>query len=215
MKPYTDRRAAGRVLGDSVAAEVRAQPGLLVLGLPRGGVPVAAEVAARLGAPLDVLVVRKLGVPGHEELAMGAIASGGAEFVDMSLVSRLRVSPEAVARVMRREHAELARRERAYRGDRPPLDLRSRTVVLVDDGLATGSSMRAAVEAVRAAGAPVIVVAVPVAPPEAVAKLSDVADAVICPLVPSWFHAVGSWYLNFEQTSDEEVEALLARPTRQ
>ena len=214
MKPYADRGEAGRVLGDAVAAEVRARSDLLVLGLPRGGVPVAAEVAERLGAPLDVLVVRKLGVPGHEELAMGAIASGGAEFVDVSLVQRLGVSGEAVARVMQREHAELARREAAYRGDRPPLDLRGRTVVLVDDGLATGSSMRAAVEAVRGAGATVVVVAVPVAPPEAVAKLSGVADAVICPLVPSWFHAVGSWYLDFEQTSDEEVENLLADQPR-
>lgn len=211
MKPYDDRGEAGRVLGDAVAAEVRAQGDLLVLGLPRGGVPVAAEVAQRLGAPLDVLVVRKLGVPGHEELAMGAIASGGAEFVDLSLVERLGVSAEAVARVMQREHAELARREAAYRGDRPPLDLRGRTVVLVDDGLATGSSMRAAVQAVRAAGATVVVVAVPVAPPEAIAKLSGVADAVICPLVPSWFHAVGSWYLDFEQTGDAEVEDLLAK----
>ena len=211
MKPYADRSEAGRVLGDAVAAEVRAGPTFSSSACPEAGFPSPPRLPKRLGAPLDVLVVRKLGVPGHEELAMGAIASGGAEFVDTSLVERLGVPPEAVARVTRREHAELARREAAYRGDRPPLDLRNRTVVLVDDGLATGSSMRAAVEAVRAAGAAVVVVAVPVAPPEAVAKLSGVADAVICPLVPSWFHAVGSWYLNFDQTSDEEVESLLAR----
>jgi len=206
---YTDRRHAGRVLADEVAARVGLDPGVVVLALPRGGVPVAHEVAQRLGAPLDVLVVRKLGVPGHEELAMGAIASGGSTIVDHGLARRLGIADDDLASVIAVEQRELARREATYRGGRPAPDLAGRTVVLVDDGLATGSTMRAAVGAVRSGGPRRVVVAVPVGAPQACDAMQGIADEVVCPLAPSGFTAVGYWYDDFSQTGDDEVQALL------
>jgi putative phosphoribosyl transferase len=185
-------------------------PGLLLLALPRGGVPVAAEVARALRLPLDVYLVRKLGVPRHEELAMGAIASGGVRVLNQGVVDTLRVPPEWIERVAREEQAELERRERLYRGDRPPPDLRRRPIVLIDDGLATGSTMRAACHAARQSGAGRIVVAVPVAAAETVAELRIEVDEVICPFTPDPFVAVGLWYADFGLTSDGEVKELLA-----
>ncbi len=211
-EPYPDRRTAGRVLAGHLQA-YRDRPDALVLALPRGGVPVAAGVATALRLPLDVLVVRKLGLPGQPEFAMGAIASGGVTLLDEDLIARLHVPPEAVAAVQQAESAELARRERAYRGDRPYPDLHGRTVILVDDGLATGASMKAAVQAVRQLGAAHIVVAAPVGPPDTVAELAALTDAVVVPLQPAFFSAVGRWYDDFRQTTDDEVQAILARFT--
>ena len=185
-----------------------ARPDVVVLGLARGGVPVAYEVARILDVPLDVFVVRKLGVPGHEELAFGALASGGLRVFNDDVASVL--PPEVVAEVTAREQAELARREASYRGDRPPLELAGRTVVLVDDGLATGASMRAAVGAVRTRDPASIVVAVPVGAGPTCERLEAEADEVVCPVIPERFLAVGSWYLDFSPTSDEEVRRLLA-----
>ncbi|SFM18813.1 phosphoribosyltransferase [Variovorax sp. OV329] len=205
---FQNREQAGLRLADALAAW-RGQPDLIVLALPRGGVPVAAVVARELHAPLDILVVRKLGHPGQEEYAMGAIASGGvrvrAEPGDWP------VSPSQLDEIVQREQAELQRRECAYRGDRPAPSLQGRPVLLVDDGLATGATMSAAVHAVRAQAPSRIGVAVPVASREALAMVGALADEVVCPLVPEPFHAVGLWYRNFEQTSDEEVKALLSQ----
>jgi predicted phosphoribosyltransferase len=208
---YLDRRDAGRALGRALGS-LRGQPDLVVLALPRGGVPVAAEVAAALGAPLDVCVVRKLGVPGHEELAMGAIASGGARFLNEDVIASLGIVHEQIERTVARERAELERRERLYRAGRPPLALAGKTVVLVDDGLATGASMRVAIAAVRARAPARIVVGVPVGAADTVALLRAEADAVVCPRMPFPFSAVGWWYEDFRQTTDDEVSALLARP---
>jgi putative phosphoribosyl transferase len=208
--PFENRNHAGRVLAGTLS-EYRGRPDLIVLGLPRGGVPVAFEVAEALRAPLDIYLVRKLGVPGHEELAMGAIASGGVRVLNQDVVRSLRISPEQIDAVTRAEEAELKRRERAYRGDRPPPDVAGRTVILVDDGLATGSTMHAAVAALRAAGPRELVVAVPTAPPETCAELEAEADRVICAATPEPFYAVGAWYRDFSQTSDEEVRELLRR----
>ena len=205
---FKDRRDAGRKLAAALAGW-RGQPGLLVLGLPRGGVPVAWEIAHALGAPLDVLVVRKLGYPGQEEYAMGAIASGGVRFMDESVLA-WPVSAAEVEAVVAREQAELARRERLYRGERPPLALGGRVLLLVDDGLATGATMRAAVMAARAGQPQRIVVAVPVASREAVQSVASVADEVVSAFTPERFRAVGLWYQDFGQTSDEEVCRLLA-----
>ena len=180
-----------------------------MLGLPRGGVPVAAEVACALRAPLDVFCVRKLGVPGDEELAMGAIATGGVVVVNDRVISELGVSARALADVAATERAELERRERAYRGDRPAVPLAGRTVILVDDGLATGASMRAAVRAVRAAGPGRVVVAVPVAAAETCRSLETDADEVVCALAPDGFRSVGGWYEDFSATSDDEVRRCL------
>jgi predicted phosphoribosyltransferase len=186
---------------------------VLVLGLPRGGVPVAFEVSRALGAPLDVLLVRKLGLPGHEELAMGAIASGGARVVNRAVVGMSGVTDAEVEAVERREQRELARREHAYRGDRPPADVEGRLVIVVDDGLATGSTMSAAVQALRSRAPAGIVVATPVAPPETVAALRDQPGitGVVSVISPRHFGGVGAWYADFDQTSDDEVRALLAR----
>jgi predicted phosphoribosyltransferase len=204
---FKDRRDAGRALAQALVAW-RGQPDLLVLGLPRGGLPVAWEVAQFLNAPLDVLVVRKLGFPGQEEYAMGAIASGGVRVMaDPS--AGWPVSHKALEAVVAREQAELSRREQRYRGDRPPLALAGRAVLLVDDGLATGATMHAAVMAARAGGPRRIGVAVPVAAREAVRKLGAVADEVVSVLTPEDFQAVGLWYADFDQTSDEEVCRLL------
>jgi predicted phosphoribosyltransferase len=205
-----DRREGGRVLARKLKA-FAGRTDVVVLGLPRGGVPVAYEVASALRAPLDVFLVRKLGMPGAEELAFGALASGGLRLVDESLLRRYGVSAEEVERIAERERRELDRRERAYRGGRPPLPLRGRVVLLVDDGLATGSSMTAAILALRGVAPARIVAAAPVAPPDTCERLREIADTVVCVLTPDPFEAVGRWYRDFDQTTDEEVRELLAR----
>lgn len=182
---------------------------VIVLALPRGGVPVGYEVAKHLGVPLDVFVVRKLGVPGYEELAMGALASGGLLVLDPAVVRGLGIDQGQIERTIGEELRELGRREAAFRGDRPPPDLEGKTVILVDDGVATGSTMRAAALAVREPKPARIVVAVPVAAPETCAQFEDTVDEVVCGLTPSPFHAVGAWYEDFTQTTDEEVRRLL------
>lgn len=209
--PYADRRAAGRVLAASLHHLI-GRPGLLVLALPRGGVPVASEVARELGAPLDVLIVRKLGHPHHPEYAIGAIASGGVRVMNREAALGLRAAE--VERIVRAEQAELQRRERQYRGDAPPPVLHDRAIVIVDDGLATGATMRAAVRAVRQQQPASICVAVPVGAPESCAALQDEADEVVCPARPDPFRAVGLWYHAFPQTQDEEVRSLLAASRR-
>jgi putative phosphoribosyl transferase len=188
---------------------------VLVLALPRGGVPVAAELAAALGVELEVFVVRKLGVPGHDELAFGAIASGGTRVVNRQIVEHLGLGPELVASVERRERRELVRQEALYRGDRPPLRLAGRIAVLVDDGLATGATMRAAVAAARDLGAARVVVAVPTGALDSCSALRDAADEVVCLIAPRPFFAVSLWYERFEQLSDDEVRLLLERFTLQ
>jgi putative phosphoribosyl transferase len=208
---YRDRYEAGRALGERLAG-LTGHPDLLVLGLPRGGVPVAWEVARRLGAPLDVFVVRKLGFPGHEELAMGAIASGGVRVLNPEVVG-YGVDQAEIERVTEREERELERRERVFRGDRPPMRVLDRAVVLVDDGLATGSTMRAAVRALRQERAGRVIVAVPVAAPSVCADMEAEADEVVCATTPEPFRAVGLWYEDFAQTTDQEVRELLSRPT--
>jgi putative phosphoribosyl transferase len=207
---FRDRREAGRQLAEALA-RYAGQPGVLVLALPRGGVPVGYEVARVLQAPLDVMLVRKLGVPGHEELAMGAIASGGVRIVSNEVVSTLGIDEREIAAVAAAEEAELDRRERAYRNGRAAPDVRGRTVILVDDGLATGSTMRAAAAALRAQGTKRLVVAVPVAPPETCEAMRSEVDEVICAREPEPFLAVGVWYEDFSQTTDDEVRELLRR----
>jgi len=207
---YEDRREAGRKLARKLARYAD-QPGVIVLGLARGGVPVAFEVAQELEAPLDVFLVRKLGVPGHRELAMGAIASGGAQVLNDDLVRRLQIPQHAIDRIASQEQQELERRERAYRGDRPRPEVGDRTVILVDDGLATGASMQAAVDALRQRKPASIVVAVPVAPPETCAEFENDVDEVVCSATPRPFFGVGAWYRDFSQTTDAEVKALLQR----
>ena len=192
--------------------EYAGRPEVLVLALPRGGVPVAFEVARSLGAPLDIFLVRKLGVPGQEELAMGAIATGGLRVVNDSVVRHLDIAPELIDAVAAREQGELERRERAYRGERPAPDVRGRTVILVDDGLATGSTMRAAALALRQQGPARVVVAVPVASREACEEFRGEVDDIVCASTPEPFMGVGRWYEDFSQTTDEEVRSLLARP---
>jgi putative phosphoribosyl transferase len=205
---FRDRREAGRFLSGKLMAYTD-RPDVLVLALPRGGVPVAFEVARALHAPLDVFLVRKLGVPGHDELAMGAIASGGVRVLNEDVVRGLRISSDVVDRVFAREKQELERRERSYRGARPAPDVRGRTAILIDDGLATGSTMRAAIVALRQQGPARIVVAVPVGAPETCAEFQDEADEAICALTPEPFYAVGVWYQDFSQTTDQEVHELL------
>jgi predicted phosphoribosyltransferase len=197
------------VLARALAA-YRGDPGLLVLALPRGGVPVAAEVAAGLGAPLEVFVVRKLGVPGRPELAMGAIASGGVQVVNAAVRDRLGVGDDAFARVLAAERAELARREERYRGDRALPELAGRLVVLVDDGMATGASMQAAVDAVASRRPGGLVVAVPVAPRAELQRLAALGVRVVCPLAPASFGGVSGFYADFRQVDDAEVDRLLA-----
>src|SRR5258705_5525477 len=207
---FRDRREAGRLVAARLTHFAN-RPDVLVLALPRGGVPVAYEVASALGAPLDVFVVRKLGVPGYEELAMGAVATGGVRVLNDQLVNRLGIPDDMIDAVAARELQELARRERLYRGGRAPPDVRSRTVILVDDGLATGATMHAAIQALRQQQPARIVVAVPTAAPETCEELRAEVDEVICAVTPEPFHAVGVWYRDFSQTTDEEVRDLLAR----
>jgi predicted phosphoribosyltransferase len=211
---FQDRRDAGRQLAAALS-DYAGRPDVIVLALPRGGVPVAYEVAKALAAPLDVFSVRKLGVPGHEELAMGAIASGGVRVVNEEVVHELGIPKSLFDAVSAEELRELERRERAYRDDRPPPDVRGKTVILVDDGLATGSSMRAAVAALRRLGPAKIVVAVPVGAPEVCAEFQDVADDAVCAQTPPAFRAVGLWYDDFSQTTDEEVRELLSQQNMQ
>jgi putative phosphoribosyl transferase len=207
---FKNRTEAGRVLAERLSAYAN-RPDTLVLGLPRGGVPVAYEVAMALNAPLDVFVVRKLGVPGHEELAMGAIATGGARSLNADVIEYLRIPEEVVDEVAEREEQELKRRERLYRDHRPSQSPRDRMTILVDDGLATGSSMRAAAIAVRQQQPASIVVAVPVAASQTCDELRSLADEVICVYTPEPFYAVGLWYEDFSQTTDDEVRDLLAK----
>ncbi|MFC9243087.1 phosphoribosyltransferase family protein [Streptomyces sp. NPDC057136] len=206
---FTDRAAAGQQLAEALRHLEKERP--VVLGLPRGGVPVAFEVAQALDAPLDVIVVRKLGVPYHPELGFGAIGEDGVEVISEEIVRRAGVTEQDVASVEQAEQEELVRRARAFRADRPRVPLEGRTVILVDDGIATGATAEAACEVVRAHGAARVVLAVPVAPPSAVAHLRALADDVVCLSTPALFSAVGEWYRDFSQTPDEEVVALLAR----
>jgi predicted phosphoribosyltransferase len=209
---FRNRTEAGRLLARELE-QYAGRDHVVVLALPRGGVPVGHEVAKALGAPFDVFVVRKLGVPGHRELAMGAIATGGLIVLDHELVRKLGIPEEMTLRAIANELRELERREAAYRGDREPPQLEGKTVILVDDGLATGATMRAAALAVREQNSARVIVAVPVAPAETRERLRADADDVVCALTPEPFYAVGFWYDDFSQTSDDEVRELLARPT--
>ena len=210
---FRNRSEAGRFLADKLKAYAN-RPDVLVLALPRGGVPVAYEVATALKAPLDVFLVRKLGVPGHEELAMGALGSGGVRVLNEDVVNYLHIPDEVIEQVAATEQQELERREKLYRGDRPVLDVRHRTVILIDDGLATGSTMRAAAVALRQQQPARIVVAVPVAAAETCNEFRSEVDEVVCGTTPEPFYAVGLWYEDFSQTSDDEVRELLARASQ-
>jgi putative phosphoribosyl transferase len=207
---FPNRAEAGRFLAVKLS-KYAGREDVIVLGLPRGGVPVAYEVAQALRVPLDVFVVRKLGVPGFEELAVGAIASGGVRVLNEDVVRALPNASETIESVTQREAAEVQRREQKYRDGRPAPELRNRTVILIDDGLATGATMRAAVKALRQREAAKIVVAVPVGPPDTCREFEDEADEVVCASEPEFFQAVGQYYEDFSQTSDEEVRELLAR----
>jgi len=207
---FQNRSEAGQMLATKLAAYAR-RSDVIVLALPRGGVPVAFEVAHALRAPLDVFIVRKLGVPGHDELAMGAIATGGVRVLNEDVVGALGLSAKVIDAVAAREERELERRERIYRGARTPPEVRERTVILVDDGLATGSTMRAAVAALRKQRPARIVVAVPVAAPETCEEFKTEVDETVCAATPRMFNGVGRWYEDFSQTSDDEVHELLAQ----
>ena len=205
---FEDRRHAGRVLAGRLV-EYAHRPDVVVLALPRGGVPVGYEVAEALGAPLDVFLVRKLGVPGYEELAMGAIASGGVRVLTPNVIRQLGISEKEVEEVTAREEKELARREEAFRDGRAALSVRDKTVIVVDDGLATGSTMKAAVAALRRLDPRRIVVAVPTAAPQTCDEMKQTADECVCASTPAGFSAVGAWYSDFRQTTDGEVQELL------
>jgi predicted phosphoribosyltransferase len=213
MTIYADRVDAGRRLAGALT-EYAGREDVLVLGLPRGGVPVAAEVAKALDAPLDVMIVRKLGAPWQPELAMGAIASGNVQLLNEQVVRMLGIDDGTIEEIAEREGRELARRERAYRGDQPPFDAAGRQVILVDDGMATGATMRAAVAAVRALAPARVIVAVPTAALDTCELVRAEADRVVCLDTPEPFMAVGCWYRNFDQTSDAEVRNLLAEAAR-
>jgi putative phosphoribosyl transferase len=210
---FRDRTEAGALLAAEVVRRLDGKPReqVVVLGLPRGGVPVAAAVARALDAPLDVIVVRKLGVPYQPELAMGAIGEDGARVLNEQVLSVTGIREKDLAEVERRERIELERRARAYRGDRPPIDLAGKTAIVVDDGIATGSTVAAACQIARQRGAERVVVATPVAPPSSIRRLASVADDVIALLTPEDFFAIGEWYLDFSPTSDDEVRQLLQR----
>jgi putative phosphoribosyl transferase len=211
---YADRRHAGRFLASKLQ-HYKNRDDAIVLALPRGGVPVAFEVAEALDAPLDVFIVRKLGTPLYEELAMGAIASGGVRVLNYDIIDRLEITDPMIEAAVQEEEQELRRRELRYRGDRPPLDVKDRTVILVDDGLATGATMRAAIQALRTEHTASIVVAVPIAAKETCHQLQSEADEVICAKTPEPFMAVGRWYADFTQTTDEEVYELINHAAHQ
>ena len=207
---FQDRTDAGRILARYLT-KYKDRPDVVVLALPRGGVPVAYEIAKALNAPLDIFLVRKLGVPGQEEVAMGAIATGGIRVLNEELIRHLNMPPELVDAITAREQQEIERRERVYRGDKPAPDIRGRTVIVVDDGLATGSTMLAALAALRQQQPARLIVAVPTAPPETCDSLRSYADEVVCAVTPDPFRSVGSWYRGFDQTTDDEVRDLLKR----
>ena len=211
---FQNRRDAGQKLSQKLS-HYASRPDVIVLALPRGGVPVGYEVSRALHVPLDIFIVRKLGLPGQEELAIGAIASGGIRVLNEDILRMLPLPSELIERVAQRELQELQRRERLYRGDRPPPDVRDRTVILVDDGLATGASMRAAVQALRAQNPKRIVVAVPTAAPEACEAFEKEVDEVVCAITPEPFLGVGRWYEDFSQTTDEGVRLFLEDARRQ
>jgi putative phosphoribosyl transferase len=205
---FPDRAQAGRMLADSLAPRYRGRNDVVVIALPRGGVPVGYEIARAIGAPLDVLVVRKLGLPHQPELAMGAIATGGVEVVHDEVAAL--VGPDVLEQVAAREKDELERRERAFRGGRAPLDVGGKAVIVVDDGLATGSTMRAAIQSLSQRGVGKVVVAVPTAPPQTTRALEDEVDELVCLMTPEPFIAIGRWYEDFAQLSDQDVQSLLA-----
>jgi predicted phosphoribosyltransferase len=209
-RAFPNRTEAGRLLAEKLEKYV-GRDDVIVLGLPRGGVPVAYEVAKRLGVQLDVFIVRKLGVPGFQELAVGAIASGGVRVLNKDVMRAIPNADEVIETLTAKETAELQRREQSYRDSRPAPELRDRVAILVDDGLATGATMRAAVKALRQRGAAKIVVAVPVGPPDTCREFEEEADETICATIPEFFQAVGQYYEDFSQTSDDEVRALLTR----
>ena len=214
MVPFKDRRDAGKKLGQKLSAYFE-RPNGLILALPRGGVPVAYEVALALNIPLDIFIVRKLGVPGREELAFGAIASGGVRVLNSDVVRMLSIPDEVINFVAKREFQELQRREQHYRGNRPAPDVRDRTVILIDDGLATGASMRAAVAGLRAQHPARIVIAVPTAAPETCKAFQSEVDEIVCAVTPELFYGVGRWYEDFSQVTDEEVRTLLQEANQQ
>lgn len=210
MMIFTDRREAGQKLAWELE-KYRDREDVIVLALPRGGVPVGFEVAQALHAPLDIFLVRKLGLPGHEELAMGAIASGGVQVINVQVTQELNIPEQVIDAVAKKEQAELERQEREYRGSRPRPDLKGKTVILIDDGLATGASMRAAVAGLQSQNPSRVVVAVPTAAVETCQALEALVDEVVCAITPEPFHGVGLWYRDFSQTSDDEVRALLEK----
>lgn len=209
---FADRADAGRRLAEALR-RYRGDPNLLVLALPRGGVPVGFEVARTLGAPLDLMLVRKLGVPWHRELAMGAVATGGVRVLNDDVITRLNIDPAAIEAVAQAEGRELERRQRAYRGERPEPEIAGRTVIIVDDGLATGATMRAAIDAINKQHAARLVVAVPVGPRETCEELEERVDELVCLHAPDPFFAIGIWYESFPPLADEEVRELLQRST--
>lgn len=211
-KPFSNRTEAGQLLARKLTTYTN-RSDVLVLALPRGGVPVAFEVAKALNAPLDICLVRKLGVPGHKELAMGAIATGVVMVLNEEVVESVGISKEIINQVAAQEQQELERRDRLYRGNRPVPEVKNRTILLIDDGIATGSTMRAAITTLRKQQPKSIVVAVPVAPPSTCNELKLEVDQVVCLTMPPTFHAIGLWYEDFSQTTDEEVRNLLAQAT--
>jgi predicted phosphoribosyltransferase len=215
VEAFRNRQEAGIYLARKLSPTYAHRPGVLVLALPRGGVPVAFEVARELAAPLDVFVVRKLGFPGHEELAMGAIATGGVIVLNRDVIDSIGLPRSVIDEVALQEAAELERRERLYRHDPPPLSVRGKTVILIDDGLATGATMRAGARALRQLGPARVIVAVPVAAAETCDELRREVDEVVCAVTPPFFRAVGLWYEDFAQTTDQEVRDLLDRAAEQ
>ncbi|WP_255611947.1 phosphoribosyltransferase [Marinobacterium arenosum] len=211
--PYLDRTSAGQALAAALG-DYQGRDDLMVLALPRGGVPVALEVCRVLKAPLDLMIVRKLGVPGHEELAMGAIASGGFRVINQDVVNYQRIGDEVIERVAEKEQAELQRRLRKYRGDKPWPSLADKCVILVDDGIATGATMQVAIKAVCAESPSAVVVAVPVAPASTLHLLRQRVIDVVCPEVPQTFYAIGQFYVDFHQVSDEEMAGLMQQASR-